>query len=338
MKHKIICADYLEVVHTIETSSVDLIILDSPYNINKAEWDRIPNYVEWLGRVFLECQRVLKDNGSFYFFHNDFLQLVKLQQWISDNTDFVFKQLIVWNKRFDGVNNKGYLDGFVEVGGLRNYQQMAEYILYYTFQDETGLTKILPLCFIPYLNYMTQQKENIRWNTTKFNEYLGYKSIASHWFWQDEKRQVQEQPRFIQYKDYIELQKTGFFQKEYEKLRQEYEKLRQEYESLRYTFNNQKTHHSLWNYEITKKQGHITSKPIKLIKNIIKHSSNEGDIVLDPMCGSGTTLVAAERLGRNSIGIEISKEYAELSYKRLREEIVQSKFEKAQSTIEKVGF
>ena len=45
---------------------------------------------------------------------------------------------------------------------------------------------------------------------------------------------------------------------EYESLRQEYESLRQEYESLRYTFNNQKTHHSVWNYSIAEKNGHVT--------------------------------------------------------------------------------
>lgn len=113
---------------------------------------------------------------------------------------------------------------------------------------------------------------------------------------------------------------------------------KQAYQNLRYTFNNQKTHHSVWNYEIEQKQGHITQKPVALIENIIKHSSNEGDIVLDPMCGSGTTLIAAERLKHNSIGIEISKEYCELSYKRLSKEVSQLKWNSEQSTIEKVGF
>jgi len=67
---------------------------------------------------------------------------------------------------------------------------------------------------------------------------------------------------------------------EYEDLREEYEDLREEYEDLRFTFNNQKTHHSVWNYEIAKKQGHITPKPVVMMENIIKHSSKEGDVVL----------------------------------------------------------
>jgi len=66
--------------------------------------------------------------------------------------------------------------------------------------------------------------------------------------------------------------KHEFVRQEYEDLRQEYEDLRQEYEDLRYTFNNQKTHHSVWNYEIAEKQGHVTPKPVPLIENIIYHS------------------------------------------------------------------
>lgn len=129
----------------LPSKSVDLIVTDPPYNIKKAVWDkwkRKEDYIAWMGEVLKECERLLKDNGSLYFFHNDFLQMVELQNWINKNTDFVFKQMIVWNKRFEGASNKGFLDGFVEVGGLRNYQQMAEYILYYTFQDETGLTTV----------------------------------------------------------------------------------------------------------------------------------------------------------------------------------------------------
>ena len=51
--------------------------------------------------------------------------------------------------------------------------------------------------------------------------------------------------------------------------------------------------------------GYPTQKPITLYERIIKASSNEGDIVLDPFAGCATTLVAAERLGRQWVGIDI---------------------------------
>jgi site-specific DNA-methyltransferase (adenine-specific) len=127
---------------SIPDKSIDAVITDPPYNIGKADWDKIDDYINWCGSWILECQRVLKDNGSFYFFHNDIEQLSDLILWIRNNTGFVFKQMIVWNKRFDGSSNKGFLDGFVVSDGLRNYQQMAEYCLFYTFQDETGLSRI----------------------------------------------------------------------------------------------------------------------------------------------------------------------------------------------------
>ena len=52
--------------------------------------------------------------------------------------------------------------------------------------------------------------------------------------------------------------------------------------------------------------GYPTQKPVLLYERIIKASSNPGDLVLDPFCGSGTTLVAAERLGRHWIGADIN--------------------------------
>ena len=52
--------------------------------------------------------------------------------------------------------------------------------------------------------------------------------------------------------------------------------------------------------------GYPTQKPEKLLERIIKASSNEGDIVLDPFCGCGTALVAAHRLNRRWIGIDIT--------------------------------
>ena len=104
---KFIHGDCLEIMPTLADKSVDLVVADPPYNIGKVrEWDkwkRKVDYIEWLGSVFLECQRVLKENGSFYFFHNDPEQIAELVIWIRKNTRFVFKQFIVWNKRFDGV-------------------------------------------------------------------------------------------------------------------------------------------------------------------------------------------------------------------------------------------
>ena len=62
---------------------------------------------------------------------------------------------------------------------------------------------------------------------------------------------------------------------------------------------------------------HPTQKPEKLVAKVILASSREGDVVLDPFLGSGTTSVVAKKLNRNYIGIEIDEMYAALAEKRL---------------------
>jgi site-specific DNA-methyltransferase (adenine-specific) len=62
---------------------------------------------------------------------------------------------------------------------------------------------------------------------------------------------------------------------------------------------------------------HPTQKPVALLTRIILASTREGDLVLDPFCGSSTTGVAAAALKRKYIGIEIEDEYLRLSKKRL---------------------
>ena len=65
--------------------------------------------------------------------------------------------------------------------------------------------------------------------------------------------------------------------------------------------------------------GYPTQKPIILLEQIIKLVTDEGDLVLDPFAGSGTTLVAAKMLNRNYLGFDISKDAVELTNSRLEE-------------------
>ena len=305
--------DCLEGMKQLKDKSINLIVIDPPYNIKKAKWDKwetVSAYVEFMGKVFIECQRVLMDNGSFYFFHNDFLQIVELQNWLNKNSKFVFKQLIVWNKKFKGSSNEGFLQGFIEPQMLRNYQKMAEYCLYYTFQDETGLTTVMldTNNFSTMRSYFKRLQEYIGTTKKTILEIAGQK--ADHCFrWGSSQWDM---PTLETYKELIEkfnIDKwIGF---------KTHESLKLEYESLRYTFNNQKTHHSIWNYEIAKKEGHITPKPIELIENIIKHSSNENDIILDCFMGSGTTAISAINTNRQYIGFELNETYFNIANNRI---------------------
>ena len=67
--------------------------------------------------------------------------------------------------------------------------------------------------------------------------------------------------------------------------------------------------------------GYPTQKPLALMERIIRASSNEGDVVLDPFCGCATTCISAERLERQWIGIDLSPLAVRLVEKRAREEL-----------------
>jgi len=67
---------------------------------------------------------------------------------------------------------------------------------------------------------------------------------------------------------------------------------------------------------------HPTQKPLAMMNYFVRTYSNEGDTILDPFMGSGTTLRAAKDLGRECIGIEIEEKYCEIAARRLEQEVL----------------
>ena len=67
------------------------------------------------------------------------------------------------------------------------------------------------------------------------------------------------------------------------------------------------------------RQEHPTQKPEALIERMVLASSDENDTVLDPFCGSGTTLRVCQQLNRNAIGIELNSKYVEQTHERLNQ-------------------
>lgn len=107
------------------------------------------------------------------------------------------------------------------------------------------------------------------------------------------------------------------------------------YDSMR-ALNDGKQMRNVWEIPLTPKSEkwageHPTQKPIELLKRIILSTSKEGDTVLDPFLGSGTTSVVAELYGRNSIGIEKNPEYLPIIKKRMRGS--QAKIDRAESEV-----
>ena len=86
----------------------------------------------------------------------------------------------------------------------------------------------------------------------------------------------------------------------------------------------QKIKGNVWEYVVGKKaedqeaKRHPAPFPIALARDHISSWTNRGDVVFDPMCGSGTTCKAAKQLGRNYIGLDISQEYCDIAKGRLK--------------------
>lgn len=94
------------------------------------------------------------------------------------------------------------------------------------------------------------------------------------------------------------------------------------YKEVAQTFNPQMGYTDVWtDIDFYKeKRLHPTQKPLKLIRRLIEASSNQGDVVLDPFSGSGSTLVGCIQLNRHYIGIEMDKGYYEIGLQRIKEE------------------
>jgi len=79
-----------------------------------------------------------------------------------------------------------------------------------------------------------------------------------------------------------------------------------------------KKRQDIWEYKDTQYPNYPTEKNLNLLKDIVLVSSNENSIVLDCFCGSGTTLIASQELGRKWIGIDQSEEAIKITQKRLK--------------------
>lgn len=325
--------DAIQILKNIKSNSIDLVVIDPPYGTTDYVWDKFDNensYIDFMVNIFCEIERVLKNTGSFYFFHNDFLKIVELQNAINNTTNFKFKQFIVWNKRFEGCEFEDKKNATLFKHSV-NYPKYAEYCLYYTFEsdNQSELIKQNKNNFNEYKSYIKSvlDKKGYTYNTEiivrTLYEKLGYKSMQSA-------RSISQRLFNADYKAFGFLLKKHYdalfevleFDKSYTEIENMINDGKKRLEILpseQHIFNNLKTHHSVWNYNNVKQVEslHPTQKPIELIENIILHSSNKNMVVLDCFAGSGTLAKACENLNRQWICIEKDKDFYEISRERV---------------------
>lgn len=269
--------DCNEKLKLVTNKSIQTICIDPPYNIGKDTWDNIDNYNEWLTTIVVTLESKLRDNGSLFIFHNDMEAISELMVSIKKKTKLKFIQMITWNKRYEGSKKKGFLDGYVVKKGAHKWELMAEYILFYTF-DNT-------------YKYKEARLKNKVCAKDIQKEVLSKTGGLTGWYTNIE---------------------TGLNHPTRERMKPITKHIGLKYEDVVPKFINQKKHHSVWNYDSAKKNkncSHLTPKPVDLLENIIKHTTDEGDIVLDCFAGTGSMGQACLNTKRRCILIEKDADY-----------------------------
>jgi len=102
--HIIAVRDCLQLLRSIPSQSIQLVICDPPYNINMASWDEFANYVDWAGQWMREVERVLAPSGNFVIFGGLQYQgeagsgdLLGLMDWMRQHSKMRLANLIIWN-------------------------------------------------------------------------------------------------------------------------------------------------------------------------------------------------------------------------------------------------
>ncbi|MEI6091313.1 MAG: site-specific DNA-methyltransferase [bacterium] len=313
--NQLILGDNLEIMQKMESESIDLIYLDPPFFSNRnyeVIWgdkgeirsfeDRwsggIDHYIAWLKERVAEMHRLLKPTGSIYL-HCDWHANSYIRVMILDKIfgELNFRGEIIWqrhNAHNDAKKKLAVLtDTIWYYSKSDNFSYKPVYGAYgekylkdfYKYKDANGIFR---------LGDLTNTKPG------PYNyEYKGYKPNQNGWRCPIETMQKWDEEGLIYYPSKL----TGRL-------------------SIKRYLNEEGTIlGNIWtdinNVQGISRIGYPTQKPEKLLERIILASSNEGDVVFDPFVGGGTTIVVAEKLNRQWIGIDQSVQAVKVSEMRL---------------------
>ncbi len=318
--NQLILGDCLEVLKSLEPASVDLIYLDPPFFSNRnyeVIWgdegeirsfqDRwaggIDHYIAWLKDRVQEMHRVLKPTGSI-FLHCDWHANAYIRVYILDKVfgESNFRSEIIW-KRTTAHNTTSKKFG-VLVDSIFWYSKSSNFVFHppraiehgekytdnqYKFLDEQGRR---------YRLHSIERNPALGIRPNLIYEYKGY-TPKYGWMMEREKLEGMDSEGKLHWNMKGTPQRKIFLD--------EVEK---------------PILGNLWddivNVQSSKERiGYPTQKPEALLERIIKMASNEGDVVLDPFVGGGTTVVVAERLNRRWLGIDQSVAAIKVSDLRL---------------------
>lgn len=273
--------DCLQGLRKIPSESIDLIIADPPYfKVVGESWDykhsTIQEYISWTSQYLSEIYRVLRKGGSFYLF--GYFRILSRLISITEDIGLELRQQIIVDKGIKAIAGRA----------TKNYKMFpntTESILFFIKDSK------------PYIkNLLKQRQKDLGLKSKEINEKLGVKSngggMWSIYTGDNMCKQLPTKELWLKLCEILDIKNVN-------------------YESFCQTWNPIMGYHDVWTdfdfYE--EKRFHPTQKPIKLIERLILASSNEGDIVLDPFMGGGSTAVACIKQNRHFIGFEIDTNY-----------------------------
>jgi DNA modification methylase len=263
-------------------------------------------YIDYMRPRCVQLSRVLKKTGSFYYhcdWHASHYVKVMLDQIFGENN---FQNEIVWKRSSAHSDSKRYGANhdtiFFYTGGKawiwnKGYTSYdPEYVEQnYRYKDEKGIFRV---------SDMTANKPggdvSYDWKTPDGKTVKPYK--GRYWAYSKEKMQQMHDAGLIYYRT------TGMPMLKHYLDEMPGVPLQTFWDDIKPLISGS-----------DERLGYPTQKPLALLERIINASSNENDIVLDAFCGCGTALVAAQKLKRQWIGIDISPTACRVMAKRLKD-------------------
>ncbi len=331
----IYCGDNLKMLKDIPDESIDLCYIDPPFNSNRnyeVFWgdvaekrafdDRFGDaqeYIKYMRPRVNEIYRVLKKTGSFYYhcdWHASHYVKVMLDEIFSFNN---FQNEIIWQRTnahndpnkygrnkdniFYFVKSNKYTFNTLYTDYDENYIKKT-----YNLSDEKGMYKSDDLTGAG----ISKGESSSSWrgyNPTErgrhwaISGYIIEKLLGSDAL---KRMSTFEKLEYLYKEGYIYFTKNGT------------PRFKRYFDGTKGTpLQEIWTDVSPISSQAKERLGYPTQKPIALMERIINASSNKGDVILDAFCGCGTTLVAAEKLNRKWLGIDISPTACRVMSQRL---------------------